>query len=110
MLPMKIIKTLQGQCFADIALITTGIADNATPIALANGASPTDDIMPGTIINIPDDLPSDVRTTNFFQAYARPATDPHVLPNGLRATYGTIGNMTIGNNFIVANSDDSNRP
>ena len=104
MLPMNTIKTTQGQCFADIALITTGIADNATPIALANGASPTDDIMPGSIINIPDNLPSDVRTTNFFRSYARPATDPRILPNGLRNTYGTIGNMTIAYNFIIGQS------
>lgn len=100
---MKTIKTLQGQCFADIALITTGVADNATPIALANGASPTDDITPGTILKIPDNLPANVRTTNFFQSYARPATDARILPNGLRAVYGTIGNMTIGQNFIIGN-------
>ncbi len=103
MRPMKTIKTLEGQSYSDIAIIATGIADNATPIALANGASPTDDIAPGTILKIPDNLPADVRTTNFFQSYARPATDARILPNGLRAVYGTIGNMTIGQNFIIGN-------
>ena len=101
---MTTYNTMPGNSFADIAVITTGNPDNATPIALHNGFSPCDVPAPRTSIAIPDGLPTDVRTTNFFAAHAHPATDPHILPNGGRATYGTIGNMTIGNNFIVKQS------
>lgn len=102
---MKTHKVLDGQSLADIALICTGIPDNTTPIAAANNLSPTDDIDPGTIIYIPDGLPSDVRTTNFFAAYAHPATDPRRLPEGLRASFASIGNMTIGSNFYISLSE-----
>ena len=80
----------QGNTFADIAVITTGNSDNATPIALHNGFAPCDVPALGTAISIPDGLPTDVRTVNFFAAHGHPATDPHILPNGERATYGTI--------------------
>ena len=91
----------QGNTFADIAVITTGNPDNATPIAALNGYAPSDMPVPGTTIAIPDGLPADVRTANFFAAIGNPATDPHILPEGERATYGTIGDMTIGVNFYI---------
>lgn len=91
----------QGNTFADIAVITTGNPDNATPIAAYNGYSPSDIAAPGSAIAIPEGLPSDVRTVNFFAAFGNPATDPHILPEGERATYGTIGDMTIGVNFSI---------
>lgn len=91
----------QGNTFADIAVITTGNPDNATPIAAINGYAPSDMPTPGTVLNIPEDLPKDVRTANFFAAFGNPATDPHILPEGERATYGTIGDMTIGVNFSI---------
>lgn len=91
----------QGNTFADIALITTGNLDNATSIAAHNGYAPSDMPAPGTTIAIPESLPTDVRTANFFAAFGNPATDPHILPEGERATYGTIGDMTIGVNFSI---------
>ena len=91
----------QGNTFADIAVITTGNLDNATPIAAHNGFAPSDTPTPGTTIAIPDGLPTDGRTANFFAAFGNPATDPHILPEGERATYGTIGDMTIGVNFSI---------
>ena len=98
---MKTYNTALGNTFADIAVITTGNPDNATPIALHNGFSPCDVPAPGTAIFVPAGLPSDVRVTNFFAAHAHPATDPHILPNGMRADYGVIGEMTISNNFSI---------
>lgn len=98
---MTTIKTTSGQSLIDIALIYTGIPDNATPIAIANNINPDASLAPGTTLVIPSDIPTDVRTVNFFRSYARPASDPHILPGGSRATYGTIGTMTVGVNFIV---------
>ena len=91
----------QGNTFADIAVITTGNPDNATPIAAHNGYAPSGIAAPGSVIAIPEGLPSDVRVANFFAAFGNPATDPHILPEGERATYGTIGDMTIGVNFYI---------
>lgn len=91
----------QGNTFADIAVIATGNPDNAMPIAALNGYAPSDMPTPGTVLNIPEDLPKDVRTANFFASNAHPATDPFILPNGQRAVYGTIGDMTIGVNFSI---------
>ena len=98
---MTTIKTSTGQTLIDIALIYTGIADNATRIAIANNINPDALPEPGTTLVIPDDIPTDNRTVNFFRAYARPASNPYILPGGSRATYGTIGTMTVGVNFIV---------
>ena len=80
----------------------TGVADNAVAIALANGASVTDDITPGQSVVIPDGLTTDVQVTGFFAAYQHPATAAQLLPEGAIAEYGVIGDMTIGINFIIA--------
>lgn len=94
-------KSLENQSWYDIATVTTGSPDNATAIAIANGASLSSPITAGAIIAIPDGLPTDVRTTNFFRAHPHPATAQFLLAGGKRASYSTLGDMAIGVNFVI---------
>lgn len=97
-------RVAHGQGFYDIAIISTGIADNATAIALANGATTSDTVTPGSSVAIPADLPTDTRTANFFRAHPHPATAADTWAEGAPATYGGIGRMSIGNNFAITAS------
>lgn len=98
-------RVAQGQGFFDIAIITTGIADNATAIAIANGATTSDAIIPGSTVIIPPNLPVNTRTTNFFRAHPHPATAADTWAQGVPASYGGIGKSTIGTNFAIAISN-----
>lgn len=92
--------TKAGQGFYDIAIAATGVADNAVEIAAANGMSVTDAIPTGVAIVVPDNLARDVRVTNFYMAYAHPATDSTLWP-GDPIEQGGIGRMAIGTTFIM---------
>lgn len=106
---MNSIPVISGQGWYDIAIIYTGNPDNASAIARANNAAVDDTITPGTYVYIPDNLTTDVRVSNFFLAHHHPATGADVWANGIPASYGYIGKMTIGVNFLIYHNNTTEK-
>ena len=62
------ITTIHNQSLLDIAIQTTGKAENLLKIAMANNLVPTDPIAPGTILTIPDNVVVDEAIVKFYEA------------------------------------------
>lgn len=60
--------TQNNQSLLDIAIQTTGKAENLLKIAVANNISPTGIIAPGTAITIPENVVIDGNILKFYSA------------------------------------------
>jgi hypothetical protein len=69
------ITVLQGQSWLDLAIIHCGDASLAYEIAKANSMSITDDIEPGAVKFIPDNLTGNRSTVSYYSSKGlKPAT------------------------------------
>ncbi len=72
---MEKVTVLNNQTLIDIAIQTTGKAENYLQIAMANNLVPTDKIAPGTILVIPEEIEKDEQIVNYYKANnIQPAT------------------------------------
>jgi hypothetical protein len=62
------VTVLHNQSLIDIALQTTGKAENFLQIAMANDVVPTEPIAPGTILTIPEELEKDEDIVRYYTA------------------------------------------
>ncbi len=62
------ITVLNNQSLLDIAIQTTGKAENFLQIAMVNNLVPTAPIAPGTILNIPAEIEKDDAIVNYYKA------------------------------------------
>lgn len=95
---MEII-VLHNQTFLDIAIQYTGNVHNAFYIALANGYTVSEKIIPGTIIS----LPINQKNTDVLRYYNEKKILPATAIQDLRPTEETrgIGWMKVGSTFKV---------
>ena len=80
------VKVLPFQTLADIAIRHTGSVDNLYDIALANAITLDQDLVPGSLLMIPDNLPADrtvVRLYNDSRLNPASAATTDSLPGGL---------------------------
>tara|TARA_B110000285_G_scaffold234059_1_gene309713 strand:- start:3426 stop:3710 length:285 start_codon:yes stop_codon:yes gene_type:complete len=63
-----IVIALNNQTLLDIAIQTTGKAENWLKIAMANDLVPTAPIAPGTVLMIPDTVDSDEAIVRYYSA------------------------------------------
>ncbi|MCT3661038.1 hypothetical protein [Elizabethkingia anophelis] len=95
---MATITVLVNQSLLDIAIKTTGQAENAILIAIANNISITDNLQPGTSLIIPE-ITGDYEVKNYFDSRKlNPATA--VKDNDINYPEG-IGYWEIEKNFKV---------
>lgn len=93
-------EVMQGQNLLDVAVQTTGNADNALLIALRNGISLTDDLTAGQSIDT-DAGTTDANTLNYYkQRNIHPATAMTAAEQAA-TPYGGIEFMGIEIDFIV---------
>lgn len=59
---------LNNQTLLDIALQVSGKAENFLKIAMANDLVPTDQPVPGTVLEIPEDLEIDEDIVRYYKA------------------------------------------
>lgn len=62
------VTVLNNQSLLDIAIQTTGKAENLLKIAMANNLVPTEPIAPGTILNIPEIIEIDQDIVRYYNA------------------------------------------
>ena len=92
---MQTIKALPSQTLVDVALQTAGSTEALFDVALANGISITDDIVPGNAYAGAEVV--DNKVVLLFQGVQKPASGITTM-----IRQGGIGYMQIGNNFIVS--------
>jgi hypothetical protein len=69
------VTALNNQTLLDIAIQTTGKAENLLKIAMANDLVPTEPIAPGTVLTIPDTVEMDEDIVRYYAANnIQPAT------------------------------------
>ena len=91
-----------GQSLLDIALQTTGDADNALQIALFNGLCLTESLISGTTLEIPSDLNTNVDVLEVYrEKKIIPATAATSQQEALNP-FGGIEYMGIEIDFIVS--------
>lgn len=61
-----IVTVLNNQSLVDVAIQTTGLAENFLKIAVANNLVPTEPIEPGTVLSIPDGIEKDEQIVNYY--------------------------------------------
>jgi hypothetical protein len=62
------VTALNNQTLVDIAIQTTGKAENFLKIAMANDLVPTEPIAPGTVLIIPDTVEIDEAIVRYYSA------------------------------------------
>lgn len=62
------VTVLNNQSLLDIAIQTTGKAENLLKIAMQNDLVPTEPIAPGTILKIPADIEIDQDIVRYYKA------------------------------------------
>lgn len=93
------ITVLNNQSLLDIAIQTTGKAENFLKIAIANNLVPTDAIAPGTILTIPEDIEKDEAIINYYKANS---IVPATAINEFEAEeFFGLGDMEINKNFTI---------
>jgi hypothetical protein len=65
---MQKITVLHNQSLLDIAIQTTGKAENLLKIATENNLVPTEPLMPGAVLTIPDTVEMDTEIVKFYGA------------------------------------------
>ncbi|SNR16542.1 LysM peptidoglycan-binding domain-containing protein [Tenacibaculum jejuense] len=91
-----------NQSFFDIAIQTTGIASNAILIAQANNLSPTDKLVVGTSLIIPDEATTDPTIKNYYDRQSLlPASGLTKNEEDITQGLQGIGYWTIGSSFKV---------
>lgn len=92
---------LNNQTILDVSLQHTGTVENCLAIAVANGFSVSDPLIPGTELIIPENIKINTDVLNYYSAKKiQPATggiDPLIIP-----TLKGIGYMSIADNFKVS--------
>lgn len=63
-----IIKVLNNQSFLDIAVQHTGSVINAFPIAVANNMSVSEELIPGTVLQVPESVEYDTEIKDYYQS------------------------------------------
>lgn len=63
-----IIKVLHNQSFLDIAVQHTGSVINAFPIAVANNMSVSDELIPGTVLQVPESVEFDTEIKDYYKS------------------------------------------
>jgi hypothetical protein len=100
------IKVEPLQTFEDIALIATGIADNAFAIAFFNAMSPSDELVAGTILNIPEGLEKDVNVLNYYATHFKNENGkPEPIIPGSAATVSDEEEENTGIDFWAIDED-----
>lgn len=62
------VTSLNNQSLLDIAIQTTGKAENRLKIAMENDLVPTEPIAPGTILTIPEGIDKDDQVVRYYEA------------------------------------------
>lgn len=62
------VTVLNNQSLLDIAIQTTGKAENLLKIAMENNLVPTETIAPGTVLLIPDTVENDENIVRYYKA------------------------------------------
>lgn len=94
---------LNNQSLYDLAIQYTGYATNALKIALHNSITPTDELIAGDTLIIPDDLEVDDAIVSFYRNnnYIPGSTLTETQLQEVEGCEG-IGCWTIGKDFIVS--------
>lgn len=93
---------LHNQSLLDIAIQHTGSVLNAFQITVANGISLTDDLTPGLILTIPENVVFDTDILNYYTSKKiQPATAIENIENTEEPTQEGISHWAINNDFII---------
>ena len=94
------ITVLHNQTFLDLAIQYTGLVENSFDIAVYNGFSITDSLLPGTEIEIPEEIEKDQDVIGYFSSRnLQPATA--VTDQSIIQERRGIGWMRIESTFKV---------
>ncbi len=97
------VTVLDNQCYQDLAIQLTGTVGNALLIARANNEAPSQDIIAGADIIVPEGLINDQDILRYYQANSiLPATD--LNQDAIDKVIGCegIGCWRIGLDFIIS--------
>ena len=96
---MQKITVLHNQSLLDIAIQTTGKAENRLKIAKSNNLVPTEPLIPGAVLIIPDTVIMDADIVRFYSANnVLPATGLTTVES---QSFVGIGSMVIGITFKI---------
>jgi hypothetical protein len=94
-------QVLHNQSLLDFTVHHCGKLEALMELCFANGISPTAEITPGTVLEVPDTIDKAVDIVNFFRfKNIEPACD--FVGNTLPDVLTGIDYMIIGTDFIVA--------
>jgi hypothetical protein len=93
-------QVLHNQSLLDFTVHHCGKFDSLVALAISNGISPTAEILPGTLLEVPDTIDKADDIVNFFMVKnIEPACD--FVGNTLPDVLTGIDYMIIGTDFIV---------
>lgn len=94
-------KALHNQSVLDVLLQQTGSIAGILAFCQENGISLTDELQAGANYNVPEGITEDTDIKNYYSRNGYvPATSLKSIPGDIITDYG-IGEMIIGNSFIV---------
>lgn len=94
-------QVLHNQSLMDFTVHHCGKLDSLMALCFTNGISPTAEITPGTVLEVPDTIDKAVDIVNFFKfKKIEPACG--FVGNTLPDVPTGIDYMIIGNDFIIA--------